>query len=282
MTRQRKRNLILAGILLVIVAVGLLAGAWRQRNKIRDAYDLGRAILARGSSRTRDDTVSIIFVHHSTGRAIIHEGNVRELLTEAGYEFWDHDYNDIGLRDPGGSLIGYSYNIPGDNTDPDGLARLFAQPVREWPVNALSGVMQHDVIAFKSCFPVSNIADRDQLESYKRYYLDIRQVADAHPEKMFVALTPPPLVPGSTTPENAARAREFANWLKSDEFLAGRRNLFVFDLFDLLAEGDPAAPDHNMLRAEYRLEDRGDSHPNALANRAIGPLLAQFLSNTIE
>ncbi len=98
---------------------------------------------------------------------------------------------------------------------------------------------------------------------------------DRHPDRAFIVVTPPPLNPADTEPETAARARAFANWLKSDEFLAGHPNVSTFDFFELLAEGNPSASDFNMLRAAYR--EGEDSHPNQLANETIGPLFADFI-----
>ncbi len=57
--------------------------------------------------------------------------------------------------------------------------------------------------------------------------------------------------------------------------LAGHPNVFAFDLFDLLADGD------DVLRAEYRM-DEYDSHPNELANRTIGPLFADFIDQAVR
>jgi hypothetical protein len=224
---------------------------------------------------------NVIFLHHSVGRYLIEQGGVRERLSEAGYRFWDHDYNYIGITDPSGVLTGYSYGVPDDNTNPDGLAALFAQPLHELPLNAFSGLMQHEVILFKSCFPVSNIRSDEQLEQYKRWYLAMREVMDAHPDHLFIVITPPPLNPSATTPEAAARARAFADWLLSDEYLEGHPNVATFDLFGALAEDDPASPEVNMLRADYR-RDGEDSHPNETANREVGPRLADFIIHTAE
>jgi len=148
------------------------------------------------------------------------------------------------------------------------------------PLNAFSGLMQHEVIVFKSCFPVSNIASDAQLEQYKAYYLQMREVMDQHPERIFIAVTPSPLNSATTDAPIAARARAFAGWLKSDEFLAGHPNVFTFDLFDLLAESDASAPDFNMLRAAYR--EGEDSHPTQLANQTIGPLFADFIIEAVR
>ncbi|MDH4135794.1 MAG: hypothetical protein OEW09_03625, partial [Anaerolineae bacterium] len=226
------------------------------------------------------DFTNVIFLHHSTGRNLIRQGGVRERLTAAGFQFWDHDYNFEGLTRPDSTRARYSYSIPDDNTDPDGLASLFSQCLYSWPVNAFSGLMQHEVIAFKSCFPASNVTSDEQLAQYKVYYRQIREVMDRYPNRIFIVVTPPPLNPVATDVETAARARAFANWLKSEEFLAGHPNVFTFDFSDLLAEGAPSAPDFNMLRAAYR--EGEDSHPNQLANQTIGPLFADFIIEAVQ
>jgi hypothetical protein len=279
-----RRWLLLLGVAALVVVGGALTlgVAWRYRHRLRPAYDMTRAVLDNGHVEGTADYHNVLFIHHSTGHNLIAQGNVRELFTAAGYAFWDHDYNPTGLTRPDGTPAGYSYNIPRDNTDPDGLAQLFAQRAYAWPVNALSGALQHDVIVFKSCFPVSDIASQEQLETYKRYYLGIRDVIDQHPDHLFIAMSPPPLVPESTTPENAVRAREFANWLTSDEYLSGHPNLYTFDFFDQLAEGDRASPDYSMLRTAYRPEVEGDSHPNQLANETVGPRFVEFIIASIE
>jgi hypothetical protein len=225
---------------------------------------------------------NVIFLHHSVGRNVIEQGNVRSLFTQEGYHFWDHDYNTIGLTRPDGTRTHTSYGIPGGdgggNTDPGGLAALFAQPVHDPPDNAFSRLMQHEVLIFKSCFPNSAITSEERLEQHKHWYLQIRKVIDQHPDKVFVFLTSPPLHPAATTQEEAARARRLANWLASDTFLAGHTNLFVFDFFDLLADSDT-----NMLRREYqRSSDEADSHPNARANQTIGPLLVDFVDEAVQ
>jgi hypothetical protein len=216
-----------------------------------------------------------MFLHHSTGEALIDQGGVREGLTRLGYEFYDHGYNDDGLRLADGSYTGTNFDIPGDNTDPDGFAEIFAQPLHDPPDNAFSHLMQYDVIAFKSCFPTSNIGSDEQLAEYRSYYLSIRDRMDQYPNRAFVVVTPPPQVPNHTDAEEGARVRAFADWLQSDEYLAGHPNVFVFDFFDLLAGSD------NFLRAEYRM-DEYDAHPNERANREIGPLFVEFIHLVVQ
>lgn len=219
--------------------------------------------------------VRIIFLHHSTGHALIEEGGVREGFTALGYEFYDHGYNGDGLRLADGTYTGTHFDVPGDNTDPDGFAEIFAQSLHVPPDNTFSYLMQYDVIAFKSCFPTSNIGDDAQLAEYKDYYLSIRDRMDEHPEKIFIVFTPPPQVPGSSDSREATRARAFADWLGSDEYLDGHPNVFTFDFFDLLAGGD------NFLRSEYRY-DNYDGHPNEYANEIIGPRFVDFVDEAIR
>ncbi|MBN1955343.1 MAG: hypothetical protein JW900_09870 [Anaerolineae bacterium] len=219
--------------------------------------------------------IRIVFLHHSCGENLINEGSVREGLTALGYEFYDHGYNGDGLRLADGSYSGVSFDVPGDNTDPGGLAETFAQPLHDPPDNAFSHLMQYDVIAFKSCFPVSNIADDYQLAEYQSYYLAIRERMDQYPDKVFIVVTQPPQVPGSSDDAEARRARALADWLQSDEYLGGHPNVFTFDFFGYLAGED------NFLRPEYRY-DNYDAHPNERANRDIGPLFVDWIDRVVR
>jgi hypothetical protein len=218
----------------------------------------------------------IIFLHHSCGANLIEQGNVRQLLTDLGYEFYDHGYNGDGLVLADGTWTGTSFDVPDENTDPDGYANIFAQPLNDPPDNTFSHLMEYDVIAFKSCFPVSNIQSDEQLAEYQSYYLSIRDRMDQYPEKIFIVVTEPPEIPNDTDAAAAARARTFTDWLASDEYLSGHPNVFTFNFFDLLAD-----PSDNMLRAEYRT-DEWDAHPNELANQTIGPQFADFIDQAVR
>jgi hypothetical protein len=225
---------------------------------------------------------NVIFLHHSTGHNLIREGNVRPRLSDLGYQFWDHGFNHAGLVRPDGTPTEAHYRIPGargrGNTDVDGLASLFSQPVTDPPSNAFSRLLQHEVIIVKSCFPNSAIKSDEMQERFKTWYLQMRAAIDVHPDHIFIIVTSPPLHPQQTNADEARRARTVADWLKSGEYLQERANLFVFDFFDLLA--DPAS---NVLRAEYRRASGDpDSHPNRLANETIGPLFVRFIDGAVQ
>jgi hypothetical protein len=250
----------------------------------------------------------MIFLHHSVGADLIRDGNVRALLKQQAphVEFWDYAYNPprlrrrvrslvdtlrgrpslimpdhyYGLRDDAGRHIPMSFNVPNDNTDPDGLAAIVAQPLINPPRNTFSRLMHFDVIALKSCFTILPITSEEQFERYKRHYWSMREAMGRYPEKLFLLLTPPPLRASLTTPEHAALARRLAQWLASKEFAAERENLAVFDLFDALAvpEGQPEA---NTLRPQFCREAIGDTHPNAAAGQTVAPQWVRFIAQAI-
>jgi hypothetical protein len=274
---------------LVIVIGAVLAGflgigrGLGLRSLPRTAWNTIQAVLhsRQMTQSNQGDYTNIIFLHHSTGDHLVEQGGLHQLFSEAGYRFWDQGYNYRGLRDPQGNFTGYGYSVPRDNTDPDGLANIFKQPAHTLPLNTFSGLLQHEVIIIKSCCaPTSNVTSDEQLEQYKQYYFQIRESIDRHPDKLFILMTQPPLNPAGTNPQEAGRARQLANWLVSEDYLGGRRNLVAFDFFDYLAEGNSLASDYNMLRQSYR---RGsDSHPNREANEEIAPQFVEFVIQSVQ
>ena len=74
---------------------------------------LPRALSSLVRSVQNQETVSaygqgefnnIIFLHHSTGESLIWQGGIRECFTEAGYNFWDHSFNQLMV----GPLAGHT------------------------------------------------------------------------------------------------------------------------------------------------------------------------------
>jgi hypothetical protein len=282
MFSHRKRFILVGIVALFVIGIGVVAMGPR-------LWGVFTRLVTYISMPVYDEPIesdgsytNVIFLHHSTGHALIAEGNVRPLLSELGYQFWDHDYNHVGLARPDGALARASYRIPGmrgrGNTDVDGLAKLFSQPVTDPPSNAFSRLLQHEVVIFKSCFPNSAVKSDEMQEQFQTWYLQMRDVMDQHPDRMFIVVTSPPLHPQQTNSDEAGRARAIANWLKSDAYLAGHPNVFTFDFYDLLA--DPSA---NTLRSEYQLDrEEPNSHPNRLANETIGPLFVEFVDEAVQ
>ena len=283
MTHRRKRFVLAAGlVVLLILGVGVFMMGPRLWGALSRLYVYFTMPVYDEPIESDGRFTNVIFLHHSTGSNLIAEGNVRPRLTELGYQFWDHGFNQVGLVRPDGTPAGAGYRIPGavgrGNTDVDGLAGLFSQPVTDPPSNAFSRLLQHEVIAFKSCFPNSAVKNDRMREDFQAWYLDIRDIVDQHPDRIFILVTSPPLHPLATNPDEAARARTVADWLKSNAYLEEHPNLFVFDFFDLLAD-----PDTNVLDARYQLDaDDSNSHPNRLANEVIGPLFVEFIHEAVQ
>jgi len=267
---------VLIGAFLVVA----LASPLRQKaaSIARITLSLPKAIVDPSRVRTdsRGECTNIVFLHHSVGRELIRQGHLRERLSQAGFCVYDHDYNSPGLTRPDGIPAGYSYNVPDNNTDPGGLLRIFKQKAFDWPLYALSGLLQHEVIVVKSCFTAIRILSAEELEMQKAAYVQISGHMAQHPEKLFIIMTSPPANPAETDAGSASRAELIAGWLCSGEFGRGISNIRIFDLFGLLAEDNPDLTDFNMLRQQYR--NGSDSHPNQAANEAIAPLLAEFIA----
>jgi hypothetical protein len=222
--------------------------------------------------------IKFFFLHHSVGENLVNQGNVRAVISAynaangTGYELWDHGYNDQGLFNGSGAAVGISYDLPDNNTNPDGFFNLWLNSDPGW-TNSRNRIMaDYKVIAFKSCFvSLENLNSVEGLNTWKSGYLGMRAYFDAHSDKLFVVVTPPPLRSDATNANSAALARQFAQWLCSSEYLGGHANVVCFDLFGALANAD------NVLRPDY---DSGDSHPNDAANAIIGPVFANFLCSS--
>jgi hypothetical protein len=151
---------------------------------------------------------------------------------------------------------------------------------REWVArfNDYDDWQNYHIVAFKSCFPASDIDSNKMLKEYKKVYRkQLAKVFHDNPGILFVIVTAPPLVPGSTNQANADRARAFNNWLKGGFLKKYNRrnpehnNVMVFDFFDVLADN------HNMLKAEYT-GDPSDSHPNMQGNMKATELFVPLLA----
>lgn len=142
---------------------------------------------------------NLFFLHHSTGANLISEGGVRNHIANynsshsTNFAFWDHGYNSDGLTNAQGQATGANYGVPSDNTDPDGLYYLWTSSNEDAAACRNQIMANHEVIAFKSCFPASAITSDEMLNQYKTWYLEMRNYFDTHPEKLFVVMSTPPL-----------------------------------------------------------------------------------------
>lgn len=254
-------------------------------------------VVNQGGPPPRTSTLkNIVFLHHSVGVGLVETGDMRGLLTTAGYSLWDQSYNSDGLRGPDGSTAGYIYSVPDDNTNPDGLAAVFAQtyhaaPATGAPYNAFSGLMRHEVVILKSCYlAIEQIYDPDTYEMYIPYYLSLRDRIDQYPNKAFIFLTAPPVNSLSYAAGAAGyNGRGLANWMTSSAFIGSSHpNLFVYDFFNQLAYPTNAPQNANLLKTDYQKRDPDtnalldDSHPNDYADQTITPLIVNYIDQVLQ
>ncbi|MCJ7826622.1 MAG: hypothetical protein MUP36_00040 [Demequinaceae bacterium] len=277
-------------ISVVLAAAVVLAGCgpsspsatpdWSSNNPSPDATPqasttLGPIPTIDSEAPAPEETVKLIFIHHSTGENWLGDesGGLGLALADNNY-FVSDTYYGWGPED---SLLG---SVIGDNTDIGHWWNWFLGPSRDTIMDAVyseSGQAtsysrladdpggENEIVMFKSCFPNSNIegspndpptAGHNPLEgagtdnltvgTAKALYLDLLEYFGAHTDKLFVAITAPPEFAGNTDPGAAANARGFNSWLVED-WLDDypHSNVAVFDFYNVLSSngGDPYTND---------------------------------------
>ena len=210
---------------------------------------------------------NFFFIHHSVGQNLWLRGPLIVELYKQNYMPFDMTYTE-------GKVDGY---VIGDHTDiPDWPTDFntpkYFQVMYTWELKAGE---HHDVMAFKSCFPNSNIDSDARLEEFKNHYRSLLPTFKAHPDTLFIPFSTPPLNPASTNKANAARARRLAEWLKY-EYSAQLPNVIAFDFFDILANPPSHPTEPNMLKKEYRAGT--DSHPTKEGDQAVTAAFLPFLN----
>lgn len=244
------------------------------------------------SSPAYGDNERIIFLHHSTGGGVYTEGSVANW-----FQTYNQD-NDTNLQITSRQYPTSPYpweNYPYDywnlwingacnSNDPD--------------IECLNTLTQDfEVVVFKHCFPGAGILGDSgtpsvsspikRLENYRLQYRALRDLMDEYPNTIFIVWTLAPLHRLATDAQEAARAREFVDWVKGD-FLAengSHPNIFIFDFWGIVAENDPnpANGQVNCLRYEYEgSHTDSDSHPNESANVVAGPAFAERIVEAIQ
>jgi len=233
-----------------------------------------------------------IFLHHSTGGGVYFEGNV---------EGWISDYNTANST---------SYEVS-ERSYPTGSYPWENYPYDFWnlwvnnacnsdksSIECLNTLTQdYNVIIFKHCFPGAGINEdsgspdvtsaEKTLGNYKAQYRALRAKMDSYPNNKFIVWTLAPLHRNATNANDAARAREFVNWVKNTWLTEDGNphpNIIVFDFFGIVAElsASPANGKVNCLKYEYEGDHNGDdSHPNTAANQVAGPIFAQLIANSL-
>ncbi len=239
------------------------------------------------------EPVKLIFIHHSTGENWLTDGNgdLGRTLAENNYFVSDTNYgwgpDSIGdatdypnwydwfLGPESGRYLDALYNESGQNSD---YTRPFSDPGGE-----------NQIILFKSCFPNSDLGGSPndapaEGEWYtvghaKYIYTQLLDYFITRPDKLFIAITPPPLLDSA----NAINAREFSRWMVEDWLNTyPLDNVAVWDFHNLLTDPDNH---HRFVNGalEYTVDhgsgilfydSNGDEHPNHAGNQKA---TAEFL-----
>jgi len=235
-----------------------------------------------------DDSPKLIFIHHSCGENWLadEDGGLGMELANNNYFVSDTNY-------------GWGPNSIGDATDYYNWLDWFIGPESTTILNALYAESDQNssysrlnsdpggenrIILFKSCFPNSDLGGQpndlpmngewNSVSHAKFVYNQILKYFETRPDKLFVAITPPPLL--SST--NADNAREFSRWLTEDWLDDNNyplNNVAAWDFHNVLTHPDNS---HNVQNGsiiyEYQngngtlyYDSDGDEHPNNSGNR---------------
>jgi hypothetical protein len=248
-----------------------------------------------GVAHAGDGDEKIIFLHHSTGGAVYAQG---------GVDNWISTYN---------ADNGTAYQIE-ERAYPNSPYPWSNYPYDYWNLwlngacdDAQAGIAcmnslarDYDVVIFKHCFPGADLLEdtgnpdiassRKSLENYKLQYRALRDLMDGYTGTQFIVWTLAPLHRLATSTSNAARARDFVDWVRSEWLSEDSRshpNIAIFDFWGYAAEENDGTSTGqgpvNTLRYEYeKSHSDSDSHPNTQANEIIGPHFAEFIVDTIE
>ncbi|MBC8507488.1 MAG: hypothetical protein H8D34_21695, partial [Chloroflexi bacterium] len=234
------------------------------------------------------DPVKLIFIHHSVGENWLTDGDgdLGRTLGENNYFVSDTNYgwgpDSIGdatdyynwydwfIGPESGRYLDAVYNENGQNSS---YSRMLSDPGGE-----------NQIIIFKSCFPNSDLggtpndlaADGEwyTIGHAKYVYNELLDYFITRPDKLFIAITPPPLLDTS----NAENAREFSRWMVEDWLSENNyplSNVAVWDFHNILTNPD----NHHRFQdsdIEYNInhgkgilyyDSDGDEHPNNVGNQ---------------
>jgi hypothetical protein len=271
---QPARLLALLVISLAVLSLGACAGPAGQEGDATDTSTSTSDTVSPGEDTTipvsttnvERSTVNLVFIHHSVGENWLNDGLCRA-LNDSGYHVAD---------------IYYGWRAYGDNTDTGDWPTWFTDEVMGLVYQELGQMTApnklepapggNTIVMFKSCFPNSDVGS--DISDEKAIYNGLLPYMEAHPDKMFVLVTPPPM---QNIPD-PQKTRELCDWLtdRDDGWLAGLStgNVFVFDLYNVLTHPDAhhrlvdGVEVHEVVPGFDTLyyDSDGDDHPNKDGN----------------
>ncbi len=233
----------------------------------------------------------IIFLHHSTGNLVwdgdLHNNKVKSSMSQVPRmlkEYNQYKGLKISIEErifPKGKPYPWKnypydyYNIWVKNGG--------SEPFMEEPTLEML-TKDYNIIIFKHCFPVSGILEDDvqadinsekkTLANYKLQYNALKEKLHQFPGVKFLVWTGAALVESQTTKEQALRAHELTEWVKS-EWDEKDDNIEIFDFRNIETEGGL------YLKPEYATNS-SDSHPNSLLCEKAARLFVARIIALIE
>jgi hypothetical protein len=237
------------------------------------------------SLQSPSSTVKLTFIHHSCGSNWLADGNgnLGAVLNANNYYVTDTNYG--WDAEPDDNL--------GDNTNTEDWYLWFndvkmpyvysnnAETVYTNTITNPGG--ENEIIMFKSCYPLSEVGN--SIDDEKAIYNNLKTYFAAHPDKMFILITPP----GEETVSSYQLTSELCNWLVDAEngWLSDYtgKNVYVFDLYCVLSEVN-SHHRWNNGQIEHIYESdydgvspyhNGDDHPNSTGNQKATEEFITFL-----
>lgn len=236
--------------------------------------------------------VKIAFLHHSTG-GVIYKGNtskiIYKLFKKGDVSKWFADYNKKNKTNYTIESIIFPKNEPyGWNNYPFDYYNIWVKNAGEVPYKDEPTLefltKQYDIIIFKHCYPVGDIAidsvssnidsDIKTIENYKLQYEKLKEKLKTFPDTKFLLWTGPALTKATTNQDKAVKTMEFFKWVK-EEWDEPGDNIFLWDFFQLETEGDI------YLKDDYAVSP-DNPHPNQKFAGKVAPLFCNRIINIIE
>lgn len=230
-----------------------------------------------------DERVRIMFLHHSTGKAIWNgaasspKNADLPLLFEGYNKENNRNYAIKEMEFPKLNPYGWN-NYPYDYYN-IWIKHAGEKPFLEEPTLEIL-TKDYQMIVFKHCFPVSNIqhdsvsqdihSDIKTIANYKFQYEALRHKLLQFPQTKFLLWTGPIQVKSLISEAEAKRAQEFFTWVK-EEWDLPDDNIYLWDFYSIETN------DSLYLREEYSVSP-SDSHPNkALSGKAVNMLFKRII-----